>query len=148
MAAFSSTAFSTAAFSQGAFDFGTTPPTPYGRSGLGGDDVPRRTPHKGWNRDEWKRRVKDNQDAVERTLQEAYDRLTGKEAPISVLARVDAIVRTAAKRVDEDAPLRIDWHRLASDYARATALLRLQEEERALQAQIADEDDIIMMVLQ
>lgn len=144
------TSFFGGAFFGGEF-FNTGSSDVFGRSGLGGDDVPRRVtknPNRGWSREEWKERVKDNQDAVAQTLQDAYDRLTGKEAPISVLARVDAIVRPAAKRQQEAAPLRIDWQRMAQDYARATALLRLQEDERTLQAQIADEDEIIMLVMQ
>lgn len=122
-----------------------TPPTP-GRSGLGGDDVPRRSPHRGWSREEWKKRVKDGADAVEKTLQDTYDRLTGKEAPISVLAQVDAIVRPVARQARRDIALEIDWKKMARDYARAMALLRLEAEERELQAIMDDDDEVLLLL--
>ena len=120
----------------------------FGRSGLGGDDVPRpyrKSPHRGWDKAEWKRRVKDNEEAVEDTLRETYAKLTGEEAPISVLARVDAIVRPVAKRQREAEPLRINWAGIANDYRRTVALMRLRYEEEALLAQIEEEDELLMM---
>ncbi len=123
-----------------------TPPTPTpGRSGLGGDDVPRRSPHRGWNRAEWKRRVKDSQDAVEQTLRETYASLTGQNSPLPVLAKVDAIVKPAAKRVAQDEPLSINWARIARDYERSNALIRLWQQERELFEEIEDEDEVITL---
>jgi hypothetical protein len=129
---------------------GPTPPPPTpGRSGLGGDDVPyRRSPHRGWDREEWKRRVKEPGEAIERELQEVYDRLTGKEAPISVLAQVDAVVRPVAKQVARDIPLRIDWKKLARDFDRANALMRIWREEQELEAAMEEDDEIMMMAAQ
>ena len=119
----------------------------YGRSGLGGDDVPRRrNPNRGWDKAEWKARVKDSQDAVEKTLREAYAELTAEEAPISVLARVDAIVRPVAKRPKPEAPqLRINWTALANDYKRTNAMIRLWREEQELRAMEEDDEDVLMM---
>ena len=119
----------------------------FGRSGLGGDDIPRRrkSPDKGWSKEEWQRQVKEPDDALEKTLREAYAEITADEAPLSVLARVDAITRPVAAQAAPHAPLRIDWQRLASDYERALALFRLQREERELRAQIDDEDDLMVM---
>ena len=120
----------------------------FGRSGLGGDDIPRRrkSPDKGWSKEEWQQRVKEPDEALEKTLRAAYAEITADEAPLSVLARVDAITRPVAAPAATDAPLRIDWQRLARDYERATALFRLQREERALRAQIEDEDDLLLML--
>jgi hypothetical protein len=124
---------------------GTTP-TP-GRAGLGGDDVPRRrSPHKGWDRDEWKRRRKDPEDAIEATLRSAYAELTGEDAPLSVLARVDAIVRPVAKQRDPEIPLVINWGKLSSEYERTNALIRLWQEEMALRADAEDERDFIEFI--
>ena len=131
--------------------YGTSavPPSPTpGREGLGGDDVPRhrRSPHRGWDKAEWKRRVKDDQEALERTLQAAYAEITAPDAPISVLAQVDAIVRPAAKKqASPDVPLRINWAGIANDYARTVALLRLRYEEEQLRALIEEEDELLMM---
>lgn len=122
---------------------GVTPPPTPGRSGLGGDDVPRRpSPHRGWNREEWLRLRKRPDDELEATLRQAYAELTGTEAPLSVLARVDEITRPVAK-IDEqvDYPLQIDWAKLSASYARASALYRLWREERDLQAAIEDDDE-------
>ena len=120
----------------------------FGRSGLGGDDkiTRRKSPDKGWSKEEWQQRVKEPDEALEKTLREAYAEITSEEAPLSVLARVDAITRPVAAPAATDAPLRIDWQRLARDYERATALFRLQREERALRAQIEDEDDLLLML--
>ena len=140
--------FNSAIFNNSVFNTGVTS-TP-GREGLGGDDVPRpyrKSPHRGWNRDEWKARVKDGEDAIERTLKEAYAALTSDEAPISVLARVDAIVRPVAKKkVRPEAPqLRINWEALANDRRRANAMIRLWREEQELRAIEDDDEDILMM---
>ena len=136
-------------------DFIQTDPTwadavctiPFGRSGLGGDDVPRRrSPHKGWDKAEWKARVRDDQEALERTLQEAYARITAPDAPISVLAQVDAIVRPVAKKQRApDVPLKINWAAIANDYRRTVALMRLRYEEESLRAAIEDENEDIAM---
>lgn len=122
----------------------TPTPTP-GRSGLGGDDVPRRNPNKGWSRAEWKKRVKDNQDAIEQTLRETYARLTGEDAPLSVLAKVDAIVAPVSKRV-KDEPLQVDWARVALDYARYSAMMKLYQDEIELQAAIEEDNEIWMLL--
>ena len=123
-----------------------------GREGLGGDDLPRRkSPHKGWDRKEWEARVKEPNDEIEKTLRAAYAELTGESAPLSVLARTDAITRpVAARQADtgRDIPIRIDWRRLAQDYERANALMALAREEAELRAIEADDEDILMMVLQ
>ena len=120
----------------------------FGRSGLGGDDVPRRrSPHKGWDKAEWKRRVQDDQEALERTLQEAYASIAATDAPLAVLAQVDAIVRPVAKKqASPDVPLRINWAAIANDYRRTVALMRLRYEEEALRAAIAEEDEEIMLM--
>lgn len=111
---------------------------------VGGDDVPyRKSPHKGWNREEWRKRVKDGSDSIEQTLRETYDRLTGKEAPISVLARVDEIVRPVAK-LEKDA-IRIDWTKLSRDFDRANAMMRLYLEEVELQAQMEEEEELLLL---
>ena len=125
----------------------TPPSPPFGRSGLGGDDVPRRrSPHRGWDKEEWKRRVQDDREALERTLQAAYAEITGADAPLAVLAQVDAIVRPAAKKqASPDVPLRINWAAIANDYRRTVALIRLREEERALRDLIEEEDELLMM---
>ena len=137
------------AFFGGEFFNSGTPTPPFGRSGLGGDDVPR---HKrispnatGWNRTEYERQRKE-EGKVEATLRAVYSELTGETAAISTLARLDAIVRPAAEKIAADVPLRINWTKIARDYERATALMRLREEERALQAQIEDEDDMILLL--
>ncbi len=140
--------FSSGSFSGNPGGFSVDSSSVFGRSGLGGDDVPRRVtrnPNRGWNREEWKARVKDNADALAETLQETYDRLTGKEAPASVLAQVDAIVRPVAARQVGDVPLSIDWRKIALDYDRAMALVRLENEERELQALMDDEDEMMMV---
>ena len=117
----------------------------FGRSGLGGDDVPyRKSPHKGWNKEEWKARVKEPGDEIEQTLRETYASLTSREAPVSVLARVDAVVRPVSRQV-EDAPLRIDWGKLSRDFDRANALLRIYREEAELKAFIEEEDELLML---
>ena len=131
-------------FDGGSFDVDAI----FGRSGLGGDDkiTRRKSPDKGWDREEWKRRVKEPDEALEKTLREAYAELTQADAPLSVLARVDALTRPVAAPAAPDAPLRIDWARISRDYERATALLRLQIEERELRAQIEDEDELMLML--
>ena len=121
----------------------------FGRSGLGGDDkiTRRKSPDKGWSKEEWQQRVKEPDEALEKTLRAAYAEITADEAPISVLARVDAIARPfAAPAAARAEPLRIDWRRLARDYERATALFSLQAEERELRAQLEDEDDLLLML--
>lgn len=144
--AFQSNAFQTVPL---AWQIVTTPaPTP-GRSGLGGDDVPRHTrvspSARGWNRAEYERQ-REEEGRVEQTLREVYSELTGEDAPVSTLSRVDAIVRPASRQVRADAPLRIDWARLARDYERTNALIRLQREEAELRTQIEDEDDLLMLM--
>mgnify|MGYP001569854387 CR=1 FL=1 len=118
----------------------------FGRSGLGGDDVPRwRSPHRGWDRKEWEARVKEPDNEIEKTLRSVYAELTTPEAPLSVLARVDALTRPVARAAPQDAPLRIDWARMARDYARANALVRLWREEAELRAIMDDDDEVLMM---
>ncbi len=129
---------------------GVTPPAPTpGRSGLGGDDSPKHprvSPNaRGWDRAEYERQRAD-EGKVEATLREVYAELTGQTAAISTLARVDAIVRPASVQAHRDVPLRIDWAKLARDYERANALVRLQAEERQLQEQIDDDDDLMLML--
>ena len=145
MASYSSSAFWTDAFSVNAYDFDGSGPTPTpGRSGLGGDDIPRRrSPHRGWNREEWLRLRKRPDDELEATLRRAYAELTGETAPLSVLARVDEITRPVAK-VDEqvDYPLRIDWKALSASFERASALHRLWLEEQEME----DEDDAWLLL--
>lgn len=119
--------------------WGATAPAPTpGRSGLGGDDVPRESPHKGWNRAEWKRLKKDPLDEIENTLRAAYADLTGDEAPLCVLARVDAAVRPIM-RVEAEAP-RIDWERITRE--RANLLLLIWQEELALRD---DEEEALLL---
>ena len=134
-------------FGGGFFGSITPAPTP-GRSGLGGDDKITeglRSPHRGWNREAWKR-DQQREGAIEETLREVYSELTGKSAAISTLARVDAIVRPAARQPQPDAPLRIDWAKLARDFERSNALIRLQAEERELQAIISDDEEVMMLI--
>lgn len=123
---------------------GSTGPTPTpGRSGLGGDDVPRRNPNRGWDRREWERLKKRPDDELTVTLQRAYAELTSEDAPVSVLARVDAIVRPIAKPLKRgDIPLQIDWKALAVGYERANALYKLWQEESALRADAEDLEDL------
>ena len=118
-----------------------------GRAGLGGDDVPRRrSPHRGWDRKEWEARVKEPDNAVERTLREVYAELTTPDAAYSTLAQVDAIVRPAARQVARDLPLRIDWRKLARDYDSAQAMVRLWQEEQDLQAAMLDDEEAMMLL--
>lgn len=121
-------------------------PTP-GRAGLGGDDVPRKSPHRGWDKKEWERLRRDPEQALEATLRQAYAELTGETAPISVLARVDEILRPVAK-VDKrgEYPLQINWKALSTEYERATALYRLWQEEQDLQAAMEDEDEAWLLL--
>lgn len=124
-----------------------------GRSGLGGDDVPRewrKNPHRGWDKAEWKRRVKEPGEALESTLRAAYAELTGTDAPISVLSQVDAIVRPVAKksRAEEAPQLRINWAALANDYRRYAALMRLWQEEQEMRALDEDDEEVMLMVMQ
>lgn len=117
-------------------------PTP-GREGLGGDDVPYHKPYRGWNRAEWERLVKAPDDAIEATLRAVYADLTADEAPISILAQVDAIVSPVAERADT---MRVDWQRLSRDYERTNALVRLWQEEMDLRnAAEEEEDDFILL---
>ncbi len=126
--------------------FGALSPDVFGRSGLGGDDVPRQeSPHKGWDRKAYESK-KARDDAVEATLRRVYADLTGEDQPISVLARVDAIVKPEAKRVERDAPLVIDWQAMARHEQRAVALMRLWQEEEALKREIDDDDDLLAMM--
>ena len=142
------TAFQKNAFQTVPLAFQITVSVP-GRSGLGGDDVPRRrqSPNaRGFDKqaDELRR---SEEASVESTLREVYARLTGEDAAVSTLARVDAITRPlSAPQQKADAPLRIDWQRMAADSARAEALLRLYREEQALRAQIEDEDELLLML--
>lgn len=141
-----STNFFDGAFFGGRFFGGGSPvPTP-GRSGLGGDDVPRQeSPHKGWDRKAYEKK-KQREDDIEATLRKVYASLTGEDAPISLLARVDAIVKPASKRVERDAPLVIDWKAMAQHEQRAVALMKLWQEEEALKREIEDDDDLLMMM--
>lgn len=144
--AFQSNAFQTTPLAW-QIDSSPTPP-PFGRSGLGGDDVPRylKSPHRGWNREEWKKRVKDGEDGVASTLQATYDKLIGREPALSVLAQIDAIVRPVAKQESRDVPIRIDWQRMAEDFERANRLMALAREESDLQAFMEDEDEVLMLI--
>ena len=120
-------------------------PTP-GRSGLGGDDVPRRrSPYRGWDRKAW-RAAQDDLDAVEATLRGTYAELTGADAPVSVLAQVDAIVRPAARQEARDVPLEIDWAKMARDFEAANRLMALARAEADLRAAIDDDEDLLMML--
>lgn len=123
------------------------PPQPYGRSGLGGDDVPRyrKSPHRGWDRKAW-RAAQDDVDAVEATLKATYAGLTGADAAISTLAQVDAIVRPVARQEARDVPLRIDWAKMARDFQTANRLMALARAEAELQAFFDDEDDVLMLL--
>lgn len=127
---------------------GVTPPTPTpGRSGLGGDDIPRRSPHRGWDREEWQRLRKRPDDELEATLRAAYAELTGETAAISVLARVDEITRPVAKITKiADYPLVIDWKALSANFERASALHRLWREEQDLQAAMEDDDEAWLLL--
>lgn len=98
---------------------------------VGGDDVPRKSPHRGWNLQEWKRRVKDGDDAIERTLRQAYADLTGEKSPLQVLVQVDAIVTPIAiQDTVLEAPIRVDWRKI--NLERANALMQLWHEEQEL----------------
>lgn len=112
---------------------------------VGGDDVPyrRKSPHKGFSKAEWKKRVKDFPDAVEKTLRETYASLTGDEAPISVLSQVDAIVRPVSKETRDR--LNIDWQKMARDYERSNALMKLYREEMELQEQMEEEEELLLL---
>lgn len=139
--------FNSAIFNNAVFNTGAVAPTP-GRSGLGGDDVPYARRDRGWNKEEWKKRVKEPGDAIEETLREAYAELTAEDAPMSVIARVDAIIRPVARKSKEpEAPqLRINWTALANDYRRYAALMRLWREERELQAAMEDDDEMMVFL--
>lgn len=123
----------------------STPPAPFGRSGLGGDDVPRRSPHRGWDRKAWQR-AQDDLDALETTLRETYAALTNEAAPLSVLAQVDAIVRPAAHQEARHVPLQIDWGRISRDFHAANRLMALARTEAELRAAMDDDDDIVMLI--
>ena len=139
------TSFFGGAFFGGEFFNSGTPTPPFGRDGLGGDDVPRReSPHRGWDKKEWKRRVKDHEDAVEADLRETYNRLVGLDAPVSQLAQVDAIVRPVAQRDFGSPRLQIDWAALAADYERAQRLYALERERAAWEALLADDDEMVL----
>ncbi len=119
----------------------------FGATISGDDKITRRqSPNaRGWNRKEYEA-LRAEEGRIEETLREVYSELTGETAAVSTLARVDAIVRPSASQARRDAPLRIDWAKLARDFERANALVRLQAEERELRAQIEDEDDLMMML--
>lgn len=120
---------------------GSTPSSSvFGRDGLGGDDVPyRKSPHKGWDKAEWKRR-KQFEDGLESTLRETYQRLMGIPA---VAAKVDVIVKPV---IVNDEP-KIDWTKLAQSYARSNALIKLDQEEADLRAAIDEEDEFLMAMI-
>lgn len=135
--------FNSAIFNNAVFNTGTQV-TP-GRSGLGGDDVPRRNPNRGWDKEEWKRLRKEPEDAIEATLRQAYAELT-QDAPFAALAKVEAIVRPVAKVAQGQAHV-INWPQLAAQYERANALYKLWQEERDLRAAIEEEDELLMMLI-
>lgn len=118
------------------------PPAPTSDRGLGGDDVPR---HRGWNKAEWKRRVKDPDQAIEDTLRSTYEALTNPDAALSVLSKVDVIVRPAARIAPDSLQLEINWRKIARDYERSNALVKLWQDEQALQREIEDEDETLML---
>lgn len=117
------------------------PVPPVSDRGLGGDDVPRRNPNKGWNKAEWKRLRKDPLDAIEATLRQAYKELT--EGPAPVVAQVQAIVKVKPKAQEPN------WSAIAANYQRANALYKLWQEERDLHEamEAMEDDDVIMMLL-
>ena len=129
---------------------GTATPSVFGRSGLGGDDVPtpyRKSPELGWDKKAYESK-KAREDAIEETLKKVYADLTGTAAPLSVLARVDEIVKPVAKRVKKDAPLVIDWKAMAQREKQAKKLLALWNDEQALKRWIEEDDEIIMLMMQ
>ena len=135
--------FNSAIFNNAVFNVGSS--TVFGRSGLGGDDVPRRrSPDRGWDKEAYAKRKLD-EDALVDTLKGAYASITGEDATISVLSRAAHIVQSETRN-DPDAPLIIDWKAMARDQDRAVALMRLYQEEWALRREIEDEDDILMLL--
>ena len=109
-----------------------------GRDGFGGDDVPRRkSPERGWDKAAYLERKKDI-DALENTLRDTYTALT-RDATLSVLSQVDAIVQA-------DTP-RIDWPAIARSEQRTIALMQLAEDERSLRASIDEDDEVILLMV-
>lgn len=111
-----------------------------GVEGWGGDDAPgTSSSHRGWDKAAYLERKKD-MDALEATIRQTYDELTGEDATFAVLAQVDGIVRTKRK------PLKIDLKALAGDEQRTLRLMRLWDEEMALRAAIEEEDELILLL--
>lgn len=117
----------------------------FGRSGLGGDDIPyRRNPNRGWDREEYQRRRK-KEAQLEETIKGAYQELMGADVPETVQAQVQKIVKPTAVKTTKGPELVIDWEAIARSYERTNALIKLQQEEAELRA-IADDDEEVMLL--
>ncbi len=117
----------------------------FGRSGLGGDDIPyRRNPNRGWDKREYLKRKK-KLDELQDTIKETYQKLMGT-APEPIQAAAQKIVKPTAVKTDEGVELRIDWEAIARSYERTNALIKLQQEEADL-AIAQDEEAVIMLAV-
>lgn len=119
------------------------PPQPFGRSGLGGDDVPyRKNPNKGWDRAEWERRKRD-MDAMEATIRETFLEL--RDGPFELVA--EAVIESAALPANDTGQREYDWAAVARSFDNAAALTRMKAELDELRAAQEDEDTIVMEAL-
>ena len=107
-------------------------------SKTGGDDVPRRrrkSPHKGFDLEEWRR----NQIDLEGTLRDAYAALQGTPHIEEVAPFIEEHTRAPKARTAKSAP-RIDWEGVAAHEEAIEALMLAR-------ARLAEEEDIIVRFL-
>lgn len=102
---------------------------------IGGDDVPRKSPHRGFDLEAWKARHALDDD-IEQTIRETYRKASGF-APAIVAEVVKPYIKPVESVSEVVYEPQIDWIGLVADWSAVERLLRLQEEE-----------EIVMVLLQ
>jgi len=115
----------------------------FGPLKAGGDDAPRKSPHRGWNKDEWlKRKVRE--DDIAATIEAAYRGVMGTAPTAAKEEALNLITQFAQPDTQPRAypVLQIDWKRMAEDYERTRQLISLWQEEQ----ERIDEEEVLMLL--
>ena len=126
--------------------------TTFGRSGLGGDDAPRKGID--WQVKRRKLTLRERpeahlRDILDRVVSEYYGEIVASDLPQSVKKEAAAVVKPFA---DKEARFKsvppvaqVDWNALQRDADAVSAILRIWSDELA-QREIDDEDEFLMMM--
>lgn len=123
--------------------------------GLGGDDVPRRlrrSPHRGFDLEEWKRTHQADED-LETTVRATWARIKGDPQAAEERAQAAEVVQSfapaAPSKREARKPLerRVDWAALARDLDAAARVAQIDHMRLARYEEESDDDDFVAALL-